>query len=294
MTIAISMVFLGVPRVVADAGAVRARCCGPSISRKTASSSCSTAVTTSAQNSYLRSVKFSLRHKTLVAGGLRACCSSPAGSCSAQVPGSFVPDEDQGYTIGIVQMPPGSTIQRTREVMRRVSEKLRTIAIGGFGIRSHGLQLQRQRRERRHLLHPLKDIEDRKETAAEFIDWAFGRTFEHGTRRHGVFFVNLPMIPGLGQFRRLRILARGSQATGHGRRCIGARTCWCRRPRKSPVVQGVRRNGLPPSPQLEAHARSRAGAVDGARDRRRLQRRSSSCSRRCTSTTSYSKAACCA
>ncbi len=41
---------LGVPGVVADAGALRARCCGPSISRKTGSSSCSTAATTTRRN----------------------------------------------------------------------------------------------------------------------------------------------------------------------------------------------------------------------------------------------------
>ena len=105
------------------------------------------------QNHYLTTVKFGLRHKTwwmagfvvLVAGGIFLFCG---------VPGSFVPDEDQGYAIGVVAMPPGSTIQRTREVMRRVGEKIRTSAVGGFRVRSRRIRFQRQRRERRHLLHP--------------------------------------------------------------------------------------------------------------------------------------------
>ena len=55
MTIAISMGFSAFLALVADAGAVRARCCGPSISRKTGSSSCSTAATTARRSrTYVR------------------------------------------------------------------------------------------------------------------------------------------------------------------------------------------------------------------------------------------------
>ena len=34
-------------------------------------------------------------------------------------PGGFIPAQDQGYLIGVIQMPPGSTLERTEAVMRR-------------------------------------------------------------------------------------------------------------------------------------------------------------------------------
>ena len=43
-----------------------------------------------------------------------------------RLPGSFVPEEDQGFTIGMVMMPPGTSQPRTREFMKSVSEQLRT------------------------------------------------------------------------------------------------------------------------------------------------------------------------
>jgi multidrug efflux pump len=73
---------------------------------------------------YLTSVRFSLRHKAWWLAGFGVLLVV-GGFLFWRVPGSFVPDEDQGYAIGIVAMPPGSTIQRTREVMRRVGEKIR-------------------------------------------------------------------------------------------------------------------------------------------------------------------------
>ena len=38
-----------------------------------------------------------------------------------KLPGSFVPDEDQGYMLVDVQLPAGATLPRTREVMQRIS-----------------------------------------------------------------------------------------------------------------------------------------------------------------------------
>ncbi|TAL98397.1 MAG: multidrug efflux RND transporter permease subunit, partial [Rhodanobacter sp.] len=41
----------------------------------------------------------------------------------SRLPGSFLPEEDQGYALAIVQLPPGATVQRTDKVM----DQLRTI-----------------------------------------------------------------------------------------------------------------------------------------------------------------------
>ena len=58
-----------------------------------------------------------------------------------EVPGGFIPDEDQGYFFVNVQLPDGATLQRTTEVMDRVSAIVAetdgvadTITIGGYTI----------------------------------------------------------------------------------------------------------------------------------------------------------------
>ncbi len=38
-------------------------------------------------------------------------------------PGGFIPAQDQGYLIGVVQMPPGSTLERTDKVMRSAVDR---------------------------------------------------------------------------------------------------------------------------------------------------------------------------
>jgi multidrug efflux pump len=199
-----------------------------------------------AQAHYLTSVRFSLRHK---AAWLVATLVFFIGGLSLffVVPGSFVPDEDQGYAIGIVVMPPGSTIQRTRQVMRRVGEKIRTspavdsvFEVAGFGFsgsdESAGIFFVK-----------LKELEDRDETAQDFINWTYGNISE---REGGVFFVNMPVIQGLSNFGGfdMRLEDRtnkGTQALFEAQNLLLAKAA------ESKIVQGVRYDGFAPAPRLE-------------------------------------------
>ena len=40
-----------------------------------------------------------------------------------RLPSGFLPDEDQGYFVGILQLPPGATQERTVEVLSRSSSR---------------------------------------------------------------------------------------------------------------------------------------------------------------------------
>jgi multidrug efflux pump len=200
------------------------------------------------QSHYLTSVKFNLRHKAWVMVGF-AVLLLIGGLLFWRVPGSFVPDEDQGYVIGVVVMPPGSTIQRTRQVMRRVGEKIRTsksvdsvFEVAGFGFsgsdESAGIFFVR-----------LKELKDRDETAAEFLNWTYGN-ISGSERDGGVFFVNMPVIEGLSSFggfdMRLEDRAnKGPQALFEAQNTLIAKAA------ESKVVQGVRYDGFAPAPRLE-------------------------------------------
>ena len=62
-----------------------------------------------------------------------------------KVPGGFLPDEDQGYFIAIVQAPEGSSLEYTEGVMREVEALFKTVpeinhvfAVGGFSFFGNG------------------------------------------------------------------------------------------------------------------------------------------------------------
>ena len=79
------------------------------------------------------------------ARGRRASCSSrcsarPTGS-TATVPTGFVPDEDQGYVMVLIQAPPGASLDYTMNIVKQVeqiddeasAETKTMFAAGGFG-----------------------------------------------------------------------------------------------------------------------------------------------------------------
>jgi multidrug efflux pump len=216
------------------------------------------------QSHYLTAVNYSLRHKTWWLAGFVALAVL-GGFLFLKVPGSFVPEEDQGYALGIVQLPPGSTIKRTREVMRRVGYKLRqspsvdsVFEVAGFSFsgsdESAGIFFIR-----------LKDFEHRKESVTDFIGWAFGNI--SGQERDGfVFFVNMPVIQGLSDFGGFDLWLEDRANKGTDA-LIAAQNALVASASQSKVVQGVRYNGIAPAPRLElkldrAQAQSMGLAID--------------------------------
>ena len=56
-----------------------------------------------------------------------------------RAPTGFIPEQDQGYLITVIQLPPGASLERTDAVIREASDRLRqidgvsnTVAFGGF------------------------------------------------------------------------------------------------------------------------------------------------------------------
>ncbi|MEO7114722.1 MAG: efflux RND transporter permease subunit [Caldimonas sp.] len=114
------------------------------------------------------------------------------------LPSSFVPEEDQGEVFATIQLPPGSTADRTLEVMKQVehivgkSPAVRNIfEMGGFSFVGNGENVAMA------FIH-LKDWSKRAQTADQLIN-EFNQQFVH-IRDAQVFAVNRPVIRGLGQF----------------------------------------------------------------------------------------------
>ena len=172
------------------------------------------------------------------------------GFLYTRLPTSFVPSEDQGFALAIVSLPPGATVQRTQRVMTQIREVLQkdqavegVFQISGFSFvgsgENTGMTFIR-----------LKDWSKRSVTAEQFIQQANGQL--HGIRDAQIFVVNLPTIRGLSQFGGIDmwLQARAGQSRDE---LTQARNILLGKAAKSPMLAGVRPNGLEDAPQLQLH-----------------------------------------
>jgi HAE1 family hydrophobic/amphiphilic exporter-1 len=77
-----------------------------------------------AEGGYGRGLAWVLSHRTLIMGGLLAGIALTAVAFNTIASG-FVPVEDQGYAIGLVQAPDGASLETTQRINQRVAAILR-------------------------------------------------------------------------------------------------------------------------------------------------------------------------
>ncbi|MEQ9625751.1 efflux RND transporter permease subunit [Coleofasciculus chthonoplastes] len=118
-----------------------------------------------------------------------------------QVPGAFLPDEDQGYFMTIVQGPEGSSLNYTHDVIEQIEDIIlpldevrATFAVGGFGFSGNTANSAIVFTT----LKPWSERTDPSQSAEAIINKVRGALF--GIKEARVFPVNPPSIPGLGSF----------------------------------------------------------------------------------------------
>ena len=150
--------------------------------------------------SYVKGVRRCIAHSRLVLVGLMIVCASIYG-LSQIVPGTFVPEEDQGFMIGVVQLPEGTSLNRTRELMQEVSEDVRAIpgvrnamAIIGYDMVAGGAKPSSG------TMFVGMDPWSERETAELQISNIIKQTFGLGAKypEATILAFNPPSIPGLG------------------------------------------------------------------------------------------------
>ncbi len=183
----------------------------------------------------------------------------------ARLPGSFLPDEDQGYFINIVQLPPGASSERTREVLSQLEtyymkqpEVAHVIGVLGFSFFGRGqnaaLAFVRLKDwdERNGKDHSVQSVIQRGNMALSAIKQAF------------VLGVNVPPIPELGAVGGFDF--RLQDRSGQGReKLMEARNMLLGMAAQNPMLMGVRPEGQEPAPQVLLEidrAKARALSVD--------------------------------
>lgn len=169
-----------------------------------------------------------------------------------RLPTSFLPEEDQGYLIANIELPSGSTSNRTMEVIRKVEEhfmgdpRVRNIVtVQGFSFNGNGLNAALA-------FVPLKDFDERKgpENSAQAIAGEATRKLLFGLPDSMVFAVVPPAISSLGNASGfdLRLQDRG----GMGNEALtAAAQQLLQLASQSPVLSGTRITGLGAGPELQ-------------------------------------------
>ncbi len=169
------------------------------------------------------------------------------GFMFTRMPSSFVPEEDQGYAMVVVQLPPGASLSRTNAVfedVRKVLEKQEgfysVMQISGFSFVGQGENVGMA-------FVRLQPWDERSVTAAEFIQGA-NRDLQ-SIRDAQIFTVNLPTINGLGRFGGFDMYLQDRSGAGH-QALVDARNQLLGQANQHPSLTAVRPNALEEAPQL--------------------------------------------
>lgn len=168
-----------------------------------------------------------------------------------RMPSSFLPEEDQGYFITAISLPPGATAERTAKVIEQVEgyylhkenaiDKL--VAVEGYSFSGSGqngaLAFAR-----------LKDWDLRpaNEHVSAVIKRAYG--FFSTIKDAMVFAINPPPIPELGTSAGFEFRLQDRSGAGH-EKLMGARNQLLGMAAKNPALMGVRPEGLEDTPQYQ-------------------------------------------
>ncbi|WP_024889149.1 multidrug efflux RND transporter permease subunit [Luteimonas huabeiensis] len=166
-----------------------------------------------------------------------------------RLPSSFVPEEDQGYALAIVQLPPGASLQRTQSVFEEVRGALSQIEGYESMLQVAGFSFVGQGENVGMAFIKLKDWGDREGTVTDFIAAANGAVY--GIRDAQIFVVNLPTIQGLGEFGGFDMYLQDRSGAGREALQQARNQLLGVAAQRQDIVQGVRPNTLEDAPQVK-------------------------------------------
>ncbi|MGH8558450.1 MAG: multidrug efflux RND transporter permease subunit [Methylococcales bacterium] len=198
---------------------------------------------------YLRRMTRSIRHtpRWMTAFAMLVCL---AALLFTLLPTSFVPDEDQGYALVLVQLPPGASLERTGVVLRQMEAIVqpnplveRVLTVAGFSFMGQGENVGLG-------FIRLRDWNQRSgpdEGIDGFIQWA-NQALAAIKGAH-MFVINLPTIRGLGRFSGFDFRLEDRAGLGQSQ-LLQARDTLLSKTLNIPALEGVRPNQLEEAPEL--------------------------------------------
>ena len=168
-----------------------------------------------------------------------------------RLPTSFVPDEDQGAILALVNLPPGATLQRTDRVMAEIRDKLLHSPVGNSIadiFQPVGFSFIGVSENVGIVFIKLKTWSARSQTAMQLIP-QINRLLGNLPDAQ-VIAIDPPTIRGLSQFGGvdMYLQARAGQSRAQ---LASAEQTLLASAAKSPVLAGIRPNSLQSAPQLQ-------------------------------------------
>jgi multidrug efflux pump len=167
-----------------------------------------------------------------------------------RMPSSFLPNEDQGYIIANLQLPAGASLERTSKVLAdaeafimKQPEVASMVGVVGFNFSGQGQNVALA-------FIPLKDWKERgaghgAQDIANRITGALS-----SQRDSFVFAISPPPIPELGRGTGFSFRLQDRGGNGHDA-LLAARNQLMGLASKSPILAGVRPEGLEDAPQVQ-------------------------------------------
>ncbi|MCS6766315.1 MAG: efflux RND transporter permease subunit, partial [Candidatus Protistobacter heckmanni] len=173
------------------------------------------------------------------------------GFLFTRMPSSFLPEEDQGYFLTSISLPPGATRERSREIIKQVEDYYlsqtdavdKLVTVAGFSFSGRG-------QNNAIAFVKLKDWNERgaKDNVKPVIGRAFG--FFSRLRDAIIFPINPPPIPELGTSSGFDFRLQDRSGAGH-EKLMEARNMLLGLSRSNPALAGVRPEGLEDTPQYQ-------------------------------------------
>jgi multidrug efflux pump len=194
---------------------------------------------------------------------LFALVSVLAGFLYLRMPTSFVPDEDQGFLLALVNLPPDATLQRTDQVMTQLRATLLHSPIGkdiAYMFQPEGFSFVGNSENVGMAFIKLTDWSKRSQSVMQLIPEVNKLAAKVSGAQ--ILAVNLPTIRGLSRFGGidLYLLARTGQT--HQQLDVAAHTL-VTDASKDPMLYQVRENALPSASQLNISVNRRQAASMG-------------------------------
>ena len=183
-----------------------------------------------------------------------------------RIPGSFLPEEDQGIMFTLVQLPAGATLDETQEVLDKVSDYYSTqegdniasvFTIAGFSFAGQGQNMGLA-------FVRLSDWADRpgeENTAQAVADRAMGYFFTQLNEAQ-VFAIVPPAITELGNASGFDLMIQDTGNLGH-EGLLEARNMLLGMAAQNDKAAGVRPNGQEDAPQLKVNINQEQAAAYG-------------------------------
>jgi multidrug efflux pump len=168
-----------------------------------------------------------------------------------KLPTSFLPNEDQGVFLSMVQLPTGATQERTQEVLDKIQNYYLTaekdniasaLTVAGFSFAGTGQNMGL-------VFTQMKDWSERK-GKDQSVDAVVGRAmgFFSQIKEARIYAFNLPPIPALGTSTGFDFYLQDRAGLGHDK-LIEARNQLLGMAAQNPDLIAVRPNGMEDTPQ---------------------------------------------